>query len=173
LLPTVQGKQSTKKSDVKQSEKEKKSSAKKSSAKNTSAKNSSAKNSSVATAGLEQALEQAAGEKGPALVGASTTGDGLTQSRQSSRAEGGDNPTGGPASSTSGPASSTSGPTSGKLICPECRAVNVLTLSSVQRVFVDAECIVCNTNRVEILLPACSHASLCRECAQKMMGLEA
>jgi hypothetical protein len=57
----------------------------------------------------------------------------------------------------------------GTLICPECRTANIVTINTVQKLFVGAECIVCNTNRVEILLPACSHASLCCECARKML----
>jgi cyclophilin family peptidyl-prolyl cis-trans isomerase len=106
----------------------------------------------LSTVGLEQALEHAAG------VVASTSESGPYWQGK------------GAGGSSSGIDDDADG-ASGKLTCPECRTVNTFALSTVQRLYVDAECIVCHTNTVEILLPTCSHASLCCECARKMMAL--
>ena len=49
--------------------------------------------------------------------------------------------------------------------CPICRVDN--TLINPSKIFVDAECCICCSNKVEVMFPKCHHCCICFECLEK------
>jgi hypothetical protein len=50
--------------------------------------------------------------------------------------------------------------------CPTCRVYS--TFETIQKVFVDAQCIVCMDDKAQVLLPMCKHLCICHKCCDKM-----
>ena len=50
--------------------------------------------------------------------------------------------------------------------CPICRTQNYI--NEIDNIFVDAECSICMTNKVELIFGKCKHACICKECLDQI-----
>lgn len=50
--------------------------------------------------------------------------------------------------------------------CPICRTQNYI--NEIDNIFVDAECSICMTNKVELIFGKCKHACICKECFEQI-----
>src|SRR5271165_5632858 len=53
------------------------------------------------------------------------------------------------------------------LLCPICKTNNIITNLNDIKIFVEAECVICCDNKVNIMLP-CKHAVMCDKCFMKI-----